>query len=125
MVETSPQSLNVTSNQPFSLTCTVRAEFEPNPINAIIKWIRITPSNSKIEAVVSPVLPESQYGSGYSSPLDKFLTPAVLEHHVAEGVIESGAFIYRCVAKALNTTSFSDTTVFVEVVAGMKFNTYK
>ena len=44
MVETSPQSLNVTSNEPFSLTCTVRAEFDEIPVNTTIEWIR-TSSN--------------------------------------------------------------------------------
>ena len=44
MVETSPQSLNVTSNEPFSLTCTVTAEFDEIPVNTTIEWIR-TSSN--------------------------------------------------------------------------------
>ena len=44
MVETSPQSLNVTSNEPFSLTCTVRAEHDEIPVNTTIEWIR-TSSN--------------------------------------------------------------------------------
>ena len=45
MVKTSPQSLNVTSNEPFSLICTVIAEHEGNPVNTIIQWIRINPSS--------------------------------------------------------------------------------
>ena len=53
---------------------------------------------------------EPQYESGLSSsPLDQFLTPAVLEYQVVEVAIESGTFIYHCEATALNTTSFSDT----------------
>ena len=44
MVEPSPQSLNVTSNKPFSLTCTVRAEHDEIPVNTTIEWIR-TSSN--------------------------------------------------------------------------------
>ena len=42
MVETSPQSLNVTSNEPFSLTCTVTAEHDEIPVNTTIEWIRIS-----------------------------------------------------------------------------------
>ena len=59
---------------------------------------------------------EPEYGSGLSSsPLDQFLTPAVLEYQIVESVTESSTFIYRCEATALNTTSFSDSTVFVKV----------
>ena len=36
-----------------------------------------------------------------------------------ENSIETGISIYRCEATALNTTSFSDTTVFVMVETGM------
>ena len=123
MVETSPQSLNVTSNEPFSLNCTVRAEHEGNPVNRIIQWIRIDPSSNKMKtALEAPSVSEPQYGSGLSSsPLDQFLTPAVLEYQVVVVAIESGTFIYRCEATALNTTSFSDTTVFVIVDTGMLY----
>ena len=77
MVETSPQSLNVTSNEPFSLNCTVRAELDGNSVNA-------TTSNNNTpgkETVIEPssvvvISSEPQYGSGLSSsPLDQFLTP--------------------------------------------------
>ena len=55
-----------------------------------------------------------QYGSDLlsSSPLDQFLTPAVLEYQIVESVTESSTFIYRCEA----TASFSDSTVFVKKV---------
>ena len=120
MVETSPQSLNVTSNEPFSLNCTVRAEHEGNPVNTVIKWIRISDNAPGMKTVLegSSVFDNSsepEYGSGLSSsPLDQFLTPAVLEYQVVESVTESSTFIYRCEATALNTTSFSDSTVFVK-----------
>ena len=125
MVKTSPQSLNVTSNEPFSLNCTVRAEHEGNPVNTIIQWIRINPSSDNAPvmktALEGPSVfdnsSEPQYGSGISSStLDQFLTPAVLEYQVVESVTESSTFIYRCEATALNTTSFSDSTVFVKKV---------
>ena len=120
MVETSPQSLNVTSNEPFSLICTVRAEHEGNPVSTIIQWICINPSSDNAPGMKTVLegpsvfdnSSEPQYGSGISSsPLDPFLTSTV-----AVGIaIESGTFIYRCEATALNTTSFSDSTVFVKV----------
>ena len=123
MVKTSPQSLNVTSNKPFSLNCTVRAEHEGNPVNTIIQWIHIDPSSNKMKtALEDPSVFDNssvpQYGSGLlsSSPLDQFLTPAVLEYQIVESVTESSTIIYRCEATALNTTSFSDSTVFVKKV---------
>ena len=119
MVETSPQSLNVTSNKPFTLTCTVKAEFG---INTTIHITHSSNNTAGMEAVLKH-FPESQYCSGYySSTLD---TPAVLEYLV-EGLTESGKVIYRCGATALNTTTFSDTTIVVmKVVAGIyKFNAY-
>ena len=117
MVKTSPQSLNVTSNEPFSLNCTVRAEHEGNPVNTIIQWIHIDPKTALEDPSVFENSSEPQYGSGLlsSSPLDQFLTPAVLEYQIVESVTESSTFIYRCDATALNTTSFSDSTVFVKV----------
>ena len=124
MVETSPQSLNVTSNEPFSLNCTVRAELDGNSVNSLIC---ITTSNNNTpgkETVIEPssvvvISSEPQYGSGLSSsPLDQFLTPAVLEYQVVESVTESSTFIYRCEATAL---SFSDTIVFVIVDTGMLY----
>ena len=122
MVKTSPQSFNVTSDEPFSLNCTVRAEHEGNPVNTIIQWIHIDPSSNKMKtALEDPSVFDNssvpQYGSGLSSsPLDQFLTPAVLEYQVVESVTESSTFIYHCEATALNTTSFSDSTVFVKKV---------
>ena len=123
MVKTSPQSLNVTSNKPFSLTCSVRAEHEGNPVNTIIQWIHIDPSSNKMKtALEAPLVSVPQYGSGLSSStLDQFLTLAVLEYQVVESVTESSTFIYHCEATALNTTSFSDTTVFVIVDTGMLY----
>ena len=119
MVKTSPQSLNVTSNEPFSLNCTVIAEHEGNPVNTIIQWIHIDPSSNKMKtALEDPSVFDNssvpEYGSGLlsSSPLDQ---PAVLEYQIVESVTESSTFIYRCEATALNTTSFSDSTVFVKV----------
>ena len=56
---------------------------------------------------------EPQYGSDYSS--------AVL---VVESAMESGTFIYRCEATALNTTSFNDTIVVVKEMPGI-FMWYK
>ena len=126
MVETSPQSLNVTSNEPFSLNCTVRAEHEGNPVNTTIQWIHnidLSSNNSPgmKTALEAPSVfdnsSEPEYGSGLSSStLDQFLTPAVLEYQIVESVTESSIFIYRCEATALNTTSFSDSTVFVKKV---------
>ena len=52
MVETSPQSLNVTSNKPFSLNCTVRAEHEGNPVNTVIHWIRISDNAPGMKTVL-------------------------------------------------------------------------
>ena len=119
MVKTSPQSLNVTSNEPFSLNCTVITEHEGNPVNTIIQWIHTDPSSNKMKtALEDPSVFDNssvpEYGSGLlsSSPLDQ---PAVLEYQIVESVTESSTFIYRCEATALNTTSFSDSTVFVKV----------
>ena len=126
MVETSPQSHNGTSNEPFSLNCTVRAEHEGNPVNTIIQWIHnidLSSNNSPgmKTALEAPSVfdnsSEPEYGSVLSSStLDQFLTPAVLEYQVVESVTESSTFIYNCEATALNTTSFSDSTVFVKKV---------
>ena len=127
MVKTSPQSLNVTSNEPFSLNCTVIAEYEGNPVNTIIQWIHNIDLSSNNSPGMKAALEDPsvfdnssvpQYGSGLlsSSPLDQFLTHAVLEYQVVESVTESSTFIYHCEATALNTTSFSDSTVFVKKV---------
>ena len=127
MVKTSPQSLNVTSNEPFSLNCTVRAEHEGNPVNTVIQWIRISDNAPGMKTVLEgPSVfdnsSEPEYVSGLSSsPLDQFLTSTVLEYQVVEVAIESGTLIYHCEATALNTTSFSDTTVFVIVDTGMLY----
>ena len=108
----------------------MRAEHEGNPVNTIIQWIHIDPS-SNISPGMKTVLEgpsvfdnssEPQYGSGISSStLDPFLTSTVLDYQVVEVAIESGTFIYRCEATALNTTGFSDTTVFVIVDTGMLY----
>ena len=132
MVKTSPQSLNVTSNEPFSLNCTVRAEHEGNPVNTIIQWIRTNPSSDNAPGMKTVLEGPSvfdnsskpQYGSGISSSiLDPFLTSTVLDYQVVEVAIESGTFIYRCEATALNTTSFGDSTVFVKEVPGKYYVT--
>ena len=107
MVNTSPQSLNVTSDEPFSLNCTVRAEHEGNPVNTIIQWIHIDPSSDNAPgmktALEGPSVfdnsSEPQYGSGISSStLDQFLTSTVLDYQAIGVAIESGTFIYRCEA---------------------------
>ena len=47
MVETIP-SLNTTVNDPFSLTCYIRAELDRHPLNTTIQWIHIFhPANIK------------------------------------------------------------------------------
>ena len=75
MVETLPQSLNVTSNKPFSLTCTVRAEFDGNPVSTAIQWIHNIDlsSNNSPGMKTAPEAPsvfdnssEPEYGSGIS-----------------------------------------------------------
>ena len=93
----------------------MRVYFDGNPVNTTIKWIHITTSNLThgMEPVTeqSPVVANSsepQYGSDYSS--------AVL---VVESAMESGTFIYRCEATALNTTSFNDTIVVVKEMPGI------
>ena len=113
MVETLPQSLNVTSNKPFSLTCTVRAEFDGNPVSTAIHITSIHGMDKQ-----SSVLANScESGSGFSSSTpEQFSAVAVV---VVEDSMETCISIYRCEAIALNTTSFSDTTVFVMVETGM------
>ena len=113
MVKTSPRSLNVTTNESFSLTCTVRGELGGHPLNTTIKWILVPTSFNGMETVFNTYIREE-----YSSSLDQFPTPAVLEYQVVAGTMKSGTFIYRCEATALNTTSFSDSTVFVNSEAG-------
>ena len=116
MVETLPQSLNVTSNEPFSLTCTVRAEFDGNPVSTAIQWTRIT-SIHGMDKQSSVLANSCESGSGFSSSTpEQFSAVAVV---VVENSIETGISIYRCEATALNTTSFSDTTVVVIVETGM------
>ena len=44
VVETSPRSLNVTTNESFSLTCIVRGELGGHPLNTTIKWILVPTS---------------------------------------------------------------------------------
>ena len=118
MVETSPQSLNVTLNKPFPLICTVRAKFDGNPVSTAIQWTLITSIHGMDKQ--SPVLANScESGSEFSSSTpEQFSAVAFV---VVEDSMETGTFIYRCEATALNTTSFSDTTVFVMVETGMLY----
>ena len=82
MVETSPRSLNVTPNESFSLTCTVRGELGGHPLNTTIKWILVP---TEMETVFNTYI-----GEEYSSSLDQFPTPAVLEYQVVAGTMKSG-----------------------------------
>ena len=147
MVETSPQSLNVTSNEPFSLTCTVRAEHDEIPVNTTIEWIRTSSNfsgtvqlheintendcftqwgyynNSRCE---SGSLSGSGSGSGsgsLNSSLDAIHNIGVVVV-VYESVLcatENGTddmVNYHCKATLSNITSTSDTSVLVEIFEG-------
>ena len=147
MVETSPPSLNVTSNEPFSLTCTVRAEHDEIPVNTTIEWIRISSNfsgtvqlheistendgftqwgyynNSRCE---SGSLSGSGYGSssGSGSASGFYLNSSLVAVVVYESVLcttENGTVDmvnYRCKATLSNITSTSDTSVLVESFEG-------
>ena len=87
-------------------------------------YIRINPSSDNAPGMKTVLegpsvldnSSEPQYGSGISSSaLDPFLTSTVLDYQAVGVAIESGTFIYRCEVTALNTTSFSDSTVFVKM----------
>ena len=146
MVETSPQSLNVTSNKPFSLTCTVTAEHDEIPVNTTIEWIRTSSNfsgtvqlheintendgftqwgyynNSRCE---SGSLSGSGSGSGFNlnSSLDAIYNNgvAVVVYESVLCTIENGTddmVNYRCKATLSNITSASDTAVLVEIFEG-------
>ena len=142
MVETSPQSLNVTSNKPFSLTCTMRAEHDEIPVNTTIEWIRTSSNFSgtvqlhEISTVTqwgyynnssceSGSLSGSGSGSGFNlnSSLDAIynIGVAVVVYESVLCTTENGTVDmvnYRCKATLSNITSTSDTSVLVESFEG-------
>ena len=144
MVETSPLSLNVTSNEPFPLTCTVTAEHDEIPVNTTIEWIRTSSNfsgtvqlheiystddgftqwgyynNSRCE---SGSLSGFGSGSGSGSSLDAIynIGVAVVVYESVLCATENGTddmVNYRCKATLSNITSASDTSVLVERFEG-------
>ena len=122
VVETVP-SLNTTVNDPFSLTCNIRAELDGHPLNTTIQWIRIfNPANTKeilnsFKCTPSDIVNE---GCGYDYGSGSHFSSSLTAAHGYESVLHTtenstnSPVIYRCQAIALNITTYSDTTVYVE-----------
>ena len=126
VVETVP-ALNTTVNDPFSLTCNIRAELDGHLLNTTIQWIRIfNPANIKEILKSLRCIPSdtnslsANEGCGYDYGSGSHFSSSLPAAHGYESVLhrtENGtdsSVIYRCQAIALNITTYSDTTVYVE-----------
>ena len=127
MVIESIPSLNTTVNNPFSLTCYIRAELDGHPLNTTIQWIRIfNPANTKETLKSYKCIPSdtnslsANEGCGYDYGSGSHLSSSLPAVHGYESILhrtENGTYspvIYRCQAIVLNITIYSDTTVYVE-----------
>ena len=128
VVVTSPNSLTVSPNEPFTVNCTARAELDGHLLNMDIEWKRIAISaladdpkttsskncqvseKLKAESFTSKMLPDLGSGSGSGE------APSEIGHQIGLNKMEddtTNIIIYRCIARTIYNSNFSDTAIFV------------
>ena len=105
VVETSPESLTISPNTQFSLTCTARAMVDGETVPVEIEWEHISPGSAK--EIMINTIEDQERGS------------LIILTSSEDGTVNS--IIYRCTATLSDGTSaFSDITISIAVTSNME-----